>query len=71
MTAARRTPLKGWVTPCVLSSRGSPTNHHWRIDPQWGEVLTDRVTTNTATCFIVVAVDVNGRTWPEIVERTW
>lgn len=45
---------RGWVTPSVMSASGYPTNHHWQIDPVFGVIMTDRVTAETATHFVVV-----------------
>jgi hypothetical protein len=61
--------VRGWVEPCVLSKRGYPTNHHWRDDAVHGEIITNRVTSDCATHFIVVPIDISGQPWPEIVAR--
>ncbi len=61
------TRRRGWVTPCIMSPRGDPTNHHWVIDPVWGELILQRVTPDSATHFIVVCKPFPGMLWADVV----
>lgn len=54
---------RGWATPCVMSPDGNPTNFHMTADNH----LVDRVTGETATHLIVVAIPGKGKVWPDVV----
>lgn len=49
----------GWTTYCVMSPRGTPTNHHWKV-VNGQEYITERVTPETATHAIIVEAEVDG-----------
>jgi hypothetical protein len=45
----------GWTTPCIVTERGTYSNHHYTEDGLIGE----RVTPDSATHFIVVEATVS------------